>query len=132
VKDRPVPTLVSAIFLAVTLVVLGSHIFFVVGLVDSGVTWRDGPRAYGVAGGDLPADLPEWIARLSGLVMVLAVLLGPLLVLVGLGAAVDSVWTSWRQRCRVDVLAASTVVLALALLVLLVTWGDELWVWMLD
>ncbi|WP_299038951.1 hypothetical protein [uncultured Pseudokineococcus sp.] len=126
------PTWVSVGALVVTLVVLGSHAFFVLGLMDAGVTWTDGEGAYGVAGRDLPDALPQGVAHVLMVVMVLAVPFGPFAVLASAAAALASLRASRGARDAVDALAVSTVVLALMLLVLLITWGDELWIWILD
>lgn len=130
---EPLPRGVQVALLVVAAVVLASHLFFVTGLVTSGVTWRGDPdEAYGVAGNQALDGLPRWVMTPVSLVMIFSVLLGPVVVLVGLLAAVATTWTTWRAEHRLALLAASTVVLAVALGALLATWGSELWIWVLD
>jgi len=123
---------VSLAGLVVTLVVLGSHVHFIVDLLRSGVTSTSGAEAYGAPYVDLRGVLPPGVGHLVMIVLLLGVLLGPVVVLVAVAGAVSSLWTSWRERRSLDVPALGTVAAAVALCLLLGSWGDELWVWILD
>ena len=92
---------------AVAVVVLASHVVFVLGLVRSGVTWTDGGAAYGVPSTDLVDALPPGIAHLVGLVTVFSVLLGPLVLLSAVAVAGTALARSRRRRSG---LSASAVV----------------------
>lgn len=98
----------------------------------SGVWSDDGELAYGVAGGDASAVLPPGLSHLVGGVSVLALLLGPLVGVPLMLVALGLLWTRWRRRSALDICALGALAAAVALVVLLAHWGDELWVWILD
>lgn len=129
--DLRLPRWLMPSLAAMTSLVLVSHVFFVVSLARAGVTWRDGDAAYGVDAGDV-SGLPPGLAHAVAAGLLLAALLGPLLVLAATGVAALSVGRSVETRTAPQVSAVVVLVAAAALLALQVTWGDELWVWMLD
>lgn len=130
---EPLPRGVEVALLVGTAVVLAAHLFFVTGLVSSGVTWRGDPdEAYGVPGSQALDGLPRGVAAPVFLVLLLAVLVGPFLGLVGLLLGVAAARATWRAEHRLDRVATANVALAVALGALLAAWGPELWVWILD
>lgn len=137
VDRRPAPAVlpggVSAAVLVVSAVTLASGAFYASELASVGVTWRgDADEAYGHDVGDLPAALPAWVAFPVGLVMLLSTVFMALLTLVCLPAAGLVAWTELRARRRLRVVTAAALALGVALLALLLTWGGELSVWVLD
>lgn len=124
----------EAVLLAVTLAVLVAHLDLVAGLARAGVGWTDGDLAHGVTTDTLVEPQSSGLARALGAVEVLAVLVGPLVVLAAALHAGSRLWWSRRQQLRRWGLATclTTLVAASALLVLLLAWGQELWVWILD
>ncbi|WP_086515689.1 hypothetical protein [Clavibacter michiganensis] len=126
------PRWLGPALLAAAVLVLGSNVFHVVGLAASGVTSTDGEAAYGVRGGDVSTFLPPGLSHVVGGTTVMAVIFGPLVMVPVAVVAARLLWISGRRRASVDVSAAGAVLAVVALVVLLVFWGDELWVWALD
>ncbi|MGQ7296610.1 hypothetical protein [Quadrisphaera sp. KR29] len=124
----------EAALLATTLVVLAAHADLVAGLARAGVGWTDGDLAYGVTTDTLVEPQASGLARALGAVEVLAVLVGPLVVLgAALHAASGLRWARHQPLPRWELATClTTLVAASALLVLLLAWGQELWVWLLD
>ena len=118
--------------LAMAVLVLGSTVYYVFGLADSGITWTDGQAAYGVPGAGDPSSLPPGLSNVVGMVLLLAFFFGPLLMVPIVFGAAWQLRSSWQRRSSVDIPAVATLIVSSALVVLLVYWGDELWVWALD
>ncbi|MBM7388308.1 hypothetical protein JOE37_001302 [Clavibacter michiganensis] len=127
-----VPRWLSPAVSALAVVVLGSHVFYVIGLAASGVTSTDGKLAYGVPGGDVASFLPPGLSDLFAFVSLWAVLLGPFHLATIIVVAAWLAWSSWWRRSIVDAFAIGALVAAGALIVLLAFWGDELMVWIWD
>lgn len=129
--DLRLPRWLMPSLAATTSVVLASHAFLVVSLAHAGVTWRDGDAAYGVDAGDI-SGLPPGLAHAVAAALLLAALFGLPPVLPATGVAALSVGRSAETRTAPLASAVVVLIAAAALLALQVTWGDELWVWMLD
>ncbi|PWJ45609.1 hypothetical protein SAMN06264364_1548, partial [Quadrisphaera granulorum] len=86
---------------------------------------------YDRALGDVPG-LPPGLAHLVETLLLYLAFLGPLLVLAATGVAAPSVGRSVETRTAPQASAVVVLVTAAALLVLQLTWGDELWVWLID
>ena len=130
------PRWLGPTMLAVALVVLGSTISYAVRLADAGVTWTDGPAAYGAQVDDIAWPLPPALVHAVEVVMLVAFLFGPVLMApIVFGAALrlrSSRRRGWSDDRAAIAIAVATLVSAVALVVLVAAWGDELWVWALD
>ncbi len=130
---RSTTTVLHIALLVVVAVPLASCLFFAAELASAGVTWRGDPdEAYGLEVGGLPAALPRWVSVPVGFVMVLSTLSAPLLALVCLPGSLVVARTEREHARRTGPVTVVIIVLSAALAVLVLAWGDELLVWVLD
>lgn len=102
-------------------------------LAAAGVTWRGDPEeAHGLDVGDLPAALPGWVGAPLGLLVLLSALFAPLLALVRLPGSTTLAATEWARTRRLAPLTVAAVVLSAALAALVLAWGAEMTVWLID
>ena len=132
-RPDPPPVGASAAVVVVAAVTLASSLYFVSGLSSAGVTWRGDPEeAYGLELADLPAVVPRWVSAPVLSVMVLAALFAPVLAIACVLASGLLARAQRRSARRSSTVPAVAVALSIALAVLVLTWGDELSLWILD
>jgi hypothetical protein len=129
----PVPGALRAAVVVGLVVVLAVNLHGASALAATGVTWwGDHEEAYGRDVADLPASVPDWLAGASSVVSVVAVLLAPLVALLGLPGSLLLAREEWRHGRRVAPSTAVAVVLTAALAVLALMWSAELTTWTID